>query len=101
MADRDAFLMLLLRNEAELRAFTGSLVRDRETREDIFQEVALALWQQADRYDPQRPFGAWARGIAGGGFQDGHVRALESGHLERLAGRADLAGGPRALSPRS
>lgn len=64
MTDREAFLMLLLRNEADIRAFIGSLVRDREAREDIFQEVALALWQQADRYDPRRPFGAWARGVA-------------------------------------
>ncbi|HUT32834.1 MAG TPA: sigma-70 family RNA polymerase sigma factor [Planctomycetota bacterium] len=64
MADRDAFLMLLLQNEPDLRAFIGSLVRDREAREDVFQEVALTLWQQADRYDPRRPFGAWARGVA-------------------------------------
>ncbi len=64
MADREAFLMLLLGNEADLRAFIGSLVRDHHAREDLFQEVALALWQQADRYDPRRPFGAWARGIA-------------------------------------
>ena len=64
MADRDAFLMLLLRNEGDLRAFIASLVRDHATREDVFQDVALTLWQQADRYDPERPFGAWARGVA-------------------------------------
>jgi len=64
MTDRDAFVMLLLKHEVEIRAFVASLVRDPHGREDVFQEVALALWQQADRYDPQRPFGAWARGIA-------------------------------------
>ncbi|MBM4032554.1 MAG: sigma-70 family RNA polymerase sigma factor [Planctomycetes bacterium] len=64
MADREAFLMLLLRNEAGIRAFIASLIRDPNTRDDVFQEVALALWQQADRYDPRRPFEAWARGIA-------------------------------------
>ncbi len=28
------------------------------------QEVALTLWQEFDRYDSTRPFGAWARGVA-------------------------------------
>src|SRR5262249_40782472 len=30
----------------------------------VFQEVALTLWRQIDSYQPERPFGAWARGIA-------------------------------------
>ena len=32
--------------------------------DDVPQEVALAMWQQFDRYDSQRSFGAWARGFA-------------------------------------
>ncbi|MBL7224101.1 MAG: sigma-70 family RNA polymerase sigma factor [Candidatus Brocadiae bacterium] len=64
MVDRDTFLALLLRHEVEIKAFVASLVRDPHTRDDVFQEVALTLWQQPDRYDPTRPFGAWARGIA-------------------------------------
>src|SRR5262249_24774993 len=31
---------------------------------DVLQEVALSLWRQIDSYDPTRPFGAWARGVA-------------------------------------
>ncbi|MCX5676504.1 MAG: sigma-70 family RNA polymerase sigma factor [Planctomycetota bacterium] len=64
MDDQNGFLRMLLAHEADLRAFIGSLVRDRHAREDVFQDVAMTLWQQADRYDPARPFGAWARGIA-------------------------------------
>ena len=64
MIDQEQFLRLLLRHEADLKAFIGSLVPDRHARDDVFQEVALALWRAADAYDPARPFGAWARGVA-------------------------------------
>jgi RNA polymerase sigma-70 factor (ECF subfamily) len=62
--DAQDFLPLFLRCEADLKAFIGSLVLDPHLRADVFQEVALALWRQIDAYDPSRPFGAWARGIA-------------------------------------
>jgi RNA polymerase sigma-70 factor (ECF subfamily) len=39
-------------------------VRDRSQVEDLFQEVSLVLWQSFATYDPSRPFGAWARGVA-------------------------------------
>ena len=58
------FLKLFLAHEAEVRAFIGALVRERVAREDVFQDVAVALWEGFDRYDPARPFGAWARGVA-------------------------------------
>jgi RNA polymerase sigma-70 factor, ECF subfamily len=47
-----------------LRAFIGAMVRERQDREDIFQEAVLTLWDNFAQYDPGRPFGAWARGIA-------------------------------------
>jgi RNA polymerase sigma-70 factor (ECF subfamily) len=58
------FLRLFLRHQADVKAFIGSLIRDRHTRDDVFQEVALVLWQEFARYDRDRSFGAWARGIA-------------------------------------
>jgi RNA polymerase sigma-70 factor (ECF subfamily) len=64
MDRRDEFLTLFLRHQVDLRAFIGSLLRDRHARDDVFQEVALILWHEFERYDPTRPFGAWARGIA-------------------------------------
>lgn len=64
MNHQEEFLRLFLKHQADLKAFVGSLVRDRHAREDVFQEVALVLWQGFHRYDRGRPFGAWARGVA-------------------------------------
>lgn len=64
MSARDNFLVHFLRHEADLKAFIGSVVRNPHLRADVFQEVALTLWQQIDSYDATRSFGAWARGIA-------------------------------------
>jgi len=64
MADRDTIFRLLMQHEGEIRAFVGSMLRHRGLCDDVFQEVALTLWEQADRYDASRPFGPWARGIA-------------------------------------
>jgi RNA polymerase sigma-70 factor (ECF subfamily) len=59
-----AFLPLFMTNEAQIRAFIRSLLRDPHAIDDVFQAVALVLWQKFDSYDARRPFGAWARGIA-------------------------------------
>jgi len=60
----EEFLKLFLRYKGDLRAFLGSVVRDRAAAEDLFQEISLVLWQNFAAYDAARPFGAWARGIA-------------------------------------
>ena len=64
MTPAEQFLSLLLKHEPDVKAFIGSLLLDRHRRDDIFQEVALVLWNRKDDYDPSRSFGAWARGIA-------------------------------------
>lgn len=59
------FLSLFLRAELDLRAFIGALIREPGAREDVFQEIAITLWESFDRFDPKRAaFGAWARGVA-------------------------------------
>ena len=45
-------------------AFVTSVVRDFASRDDVLQEVAIAVIESFDRYDPGRPFNAWALGIA-------------------------------------
>jgi RNA polymerase sigma-70 factor (ECF subfamily) len=62
--EEEEFLSLFLEHEDELRAFIGAVVRDRDARDDVFQEVALVLWKEFPRYDRGRPFCAWCRGIA-------------------------------------
>jgi RNA polymerase sigma-70 factor, ECF subfamily len=61
---QERFLSLFLPEQGSVRAFIRSIIWDRSRCEDVFQEVALVLWRELDRYDPQRPFGAWARGVA-------------------------------------
>ena len=64
MARQETFLKSLLEHERDIRAFNGSIVRRPTVCDEVFQDVALTLWEQFDRYDPRRSFGAWARGIA-------------------------------------
>lgn len=45
-------------------AFVTSVVRDFSARDDVLQEIAVAVIESFDRYDPERPFVAWALGIA-------------------------------------
>jgi RNA polymerase sigma-70 factor, ECF subfamily len=75
MANRDEFLEGFLKYQANLRAFLGALVRNRQDCEDVFQETALTLWQKYDEYDPQRSFGAWAKGIAAKKVLQGRTRS--------------------------
>jgi RNA polymerase sigma-70 factor (ECF subfamily) len=45
-------------------AFVTSVVRDFAARDDVLQEIAVAVIESFDRYDAERPFVAWALGIA-------------------------------------
>ncbi|HXG61534.1 MAG TPA: sigma-70 family RNA polymerase sigma factor [Planctomycetota bacterium] len=64
MDAHERFLRLLLAHQEDLKAFIASMVRERAQTEDLFQDVCLALWRGFSGYDPSRPFGAWARGVA-------------------------------------
>lgn len=45
-------------------AFLASIIRDFRDRDDVLQDVAVAVMESFDRWDPERPFVAWAIGIA-------------------------------------
>lgn len=45
-------------------AFINSVVRDFRDRDDVLQDVAVAVIESFASYDPERPFVAWAVGIA-------------------------------------
>lgn len=45
-------------------AFIAGIVRDFRDRDDVLQEVAVAVIESFDRYDPVRPFIPWAIGVA-------------------------------------
>lgn len=62
--DREQFLDLYLRTQSILRAYLLSATGDLHEAEDLLQEVSRFLWADFDRYDPDRPFRAWAIGAA-------------------------------------
>jgi RNA polymerase sigma-70 factor (ECF subfamily) len=45
-------------------AYVGALVRDFPARDDLMQEIAVAILESFDRYDGEKSFQAWALGIA-------------------------------------
>jgi RNA polymerase sigma-70 factor (ECF subfamily) len=45
-------------------AFVASIVRDFRDRDDVLQEVAVAVIESYANYDGSRPFSAWAIGVA-------------------------------------
>lgn len=45
-------------------AYVASLVRDFCDRDDVLQDTAVAVLESFERYDPSRPFVAWALGVA-------------------------------------
>ena len=45
-------------------AFITTMVRDFRDRDDVLQNVAVAVFEGFDRYDADRPFVPWAIGVA-------------------------------------
>jgi RNA polymerase sigma-70 factor, ECF subfamily len=65
MSDRRAeFAERLRGHHAALFGYIVSLVRDFDDADDLFQATSLALWKKYETYDPDRPFLAWACGVA-------------------------------------
>lgn len=58
------FMELFLSHQADIKAFIRAVVRNRDAADDVFQEVGLILWKAFDRFDRERSFGRWAKGIA-------------------------------------
>jgi RNA polymerase sigma-70 factor (ECF subfamily) len=83
------FRELFMSHAADLRAFIGCLVRTRGGREDVLIEVARSLWEHFDTYEPSRPFGKWARGVAANKILQ-HQR-LDAAFPARLSPEAALA----------
>ncbi len=52
------------RAQPAVSAFVHALVADRADRDDVLQDVAVAVLEAYGSYDPSRPFLPWALGIA-------------------------------------
>lgn len=62
--DNRQFMKLFLKSEDFLRAYLQSVTGDVDAADDLLQNVSVLLMETFDRYDPDRPFRAWALGIA-------------------------------------
>ena len=65
MADsRKLFEALMQENAHSLRVFLHSIARNPSLVDDLFQETMIVAWRTIDRFDQDRSFGKWIRGIA-------------------------------------
>ena len=62
--DELRFSQLWIQAHPAVSAYVYSCIPDRAAAEDVLQETALGLLKGFDRYDPERPFVAWAMGVA-------------------------------------
>lgn len=70
---RQAFT-LWTQAQPTVSAYIHALVGDRTVRDEVLQEVALAILEHFDRYDPARPFLPWAMTIARNAVADARRR---------------------------
>jgi len=62
--DHSKFLKLFLHAQPSIRAYLFAMLRNSDAVEDVFQEVALVLWERFGDYKEEFPFTHWALGIA-------------------------------------
>jgi RNA polymerase sigma-70 factor (ECF subfamily) len=60
-----AFRLLVLRWEAQVRAFLVHMLRSPEEAEDLTQDTFVKVYRQAGRYRPEGRFRSWLLRIAG------------------------------------
>lgn len=61
---RQEFMAQFDRVERSIRALLLASTGDMNLVDDLLQNVAIALWKKWPEYDPERPFRAWALGVA-------------------------------------
>ena len=55
--------------QPRVSAFVTAVVRDFQDRDDLIQDIAVAVFESFDRYDELRPFDTWALGVARNQFK--------------------------------
>lgn len=62
--DLDAFEAIFRQFQADVYAWIFRIVRNKATAEDLTLEAFWRIYKARARFDPARPFGAWARRVA-------------------------------------
>jgi RNA polymerase sigma-70 factor (ECF subfamily) len=62
--DLEAYGDLITRYQAEVWRIVAAILRDRDSMEDLVQEVFIRAYHQLDRYQRGRDFGIWLKTIA-------------------------------------
>jgi RNA polymerase sigma-70 factor, ECF subfamily len=62
--DLDAFETVFRQSHREVYGWVVRIVRDHSLAEDLTMETFERIYRARGRFDPSRPFGAWARRIA-------------------------------------
>ena len=59
----EEFLALFTASQPRMQAYLRSQLLQRQDVDDVFQEVAIVLWRNFDRYERDKDFTRWACGI--------------------------------------
>ena len=78
---RQAFAILAREHHRGLLVFARALSGNNASAADFVQDAFVTAWRNLDRFDPERDFGAWMRGI---------VRNKWREHLRRHAREVDV-----------
>jgi RNA polymerase sigma-70 factor (ECF subfamily) len=62
--DESAYRELIQRYQRQVYSIALRMVRQAQDAEDLTQETFVRMFRAIDRYDPERPFGAWLFTIA-------------------------------------
>ena len=93
--DQKAFDALVLRWRDRIVDLARLLTGNRETAEDVGQEVFLKFLRRPSAYDPRRPFGAWICTVARNLCHDAYRRSdARTRHQKKAVSERDF--GPRA-----
>ena len=88
--DQDAFWQLAQRHSSSVYRIAAALVGPGPEAEDAAQDALVRAFESIRRYDPQRPFGPWLRGVA--------VKVAQQ-HRRRLARQSRRRAGPSEAEP--
>lgn len=64
LTSKDLFEILVREHADMLTVYLRCAVRDPALVDDLFQETLMTAWKILPRFDRERPFGPWLRGIA-------------------------------------